>query len=50
MMVAPAPGLPLFPTATQSFELAQEIPVTSTALDGADWFVQLEPLLSVPMT
>jgi hypothetical protein len=49
-MVAPAPGLPLYPTATQSFELAQEIPVISTALAGAGWFVQLEPALSVPIT
>jgi hypothetical protein len=50
MIVDPARLLPLFPTATQSLELAQEIPVTSTALDGAGWLVQVEPLFSVPIT
>jgi hypothetical protein len=50
MMVEPAPGLPLFPTATQSFALAQEILVTSTELDGTDWVAHVAPLFSVPIT
>jgi hypothetical protein len=36
MMVEPVPVLPLLPTATQSSKVEQEIPVTSTALDGGD--------------
>jgi hypothetical protein len=48
MIVEPVAGSSLSPTATQTFELAHEIAVTSTAFDGTDWFVQLEPLFNVP--
>jgi hypothetical protein len=50
MMVDPAPRLPLFPTATQSTEVAHEIPVRSTALGGGCSCDQVVPLFEVPMT
>jgi hypothetical protein len=50
MIVAPAPVLPLSPTATQSVAFEQEMPVRSTALDGAVWRDQVEPLFEVPTT
>jgi hypothetical protein len=50
MMVEPAPGLPLLPTATQSSRVEQEIPVTAMAFEGGDWVVQEVPLLAVPST
>jgi hypothetical protein len=50
MIVDPAPGLPLLPTATQSFALAQEMLVTLTALDGTVWAAHVAPLLSVLIT
>ena len=50
MMVEPAPRLPVLPTATQSSESEQEIPVRSTALRGGFWSDQVEPLFEVLMT
>jgi hypothetical protein len=50
IMVEPAPVLPLLPTATHSSRLEHEMPVTSTALKGGDWAVQLAPLLDVSST
>ena len=50
IIVVPAPPLfPLLPTATQSSRLEHEIPVTSTALEGAGCAVQLAPLFDVPI-
>jgi hypothetical protein len=51
MIIDPAPGLPLFPTAMQSLALAHEMLKRSTPLEGTSvWLVQVDPLLSVPTT
>ncbi len=50
MMVDPAPRLPVLPTATQSSTAEQEMPVTSTALDGGVWGDHVAPLLDVADT
>ncbi len=51
IIVDPAPALPLFPTAMQSLALAHEMLKRSTPLEGTSvWLVQVDPLLSVPIT
>jgi hypothetical protein len=50
MIVEPAPGLSLLPTAMQSTEFEQETPVRSTAFGGGFWRDQDEPLFDVLMT
>lgn len=50
MIVDPDPRLPVLPTATQSSAAEQETPVRSTALLGAVWSVQVEPLSEEPTT
>jgi hypothetical protein len=50
MMVEPAPMLPVLPTAMQSSESEQEIPVRSTAFAGGLWSDHVEPLFDVLMT
>jgi hypothetical protein len=50
MIGDPAPVLPLSPTLTQSFALAQEIPIRSTAFEGGDWLDHDDPLSRVPIT
>jgi len=49
MMVEPAPLLPVLPTATQSLESEQEIPVRSTAFAGGLWSDHVDPLFDVLM-
>ena len=50
MMVEPAPILPVLPTAMQSLESEQEIPVRSTAFAGGLCSDHVEPLFDVLMT